>query len=200
MKKANMPLLISLEDDSWCLKDQRFCARCFLTNDGETQKGIVKITLSTVSEELLFKEFSGNWQSGTSEVCFFEEKLPVNMNGLLFVHLQFRTESGLLFENVRIYGVPDFKAAFRLPETSLRVSAVNHEQNLHTVVLLNDTPYTAVKVRAVLPDIEEKYVYWHDNYLTLLPGHEYRLQFETPDIPQQIRFSGWNVTEQLIKL
>jgi hypothetical protein len=52
-------------------------------------------------------------------------------------------------------------------------------------------------VRAALPDVDAKAVYWHENYVTLAPGESRELFAECAVVPEKVQITGWNVPELL---
>lgn len=199
LKKANAPLLISLKEDSWCITKDTFQAKCFLTNDYESLHGTVSVTGMTVSGKILFHYTCENvWEHGTVEVMELQEQLPGNTGGLLLVFLNFRDGSGeTVFENTRIFGLPDFKQAFRLPEAEIQAELAESAENLCTVRIFNIGETAAVKVRVSLPDGMEEKVFWSDNYICIPPRSTAELLLETSQKPEAVNLTAWNLRRPL---
>ena len=199
LKKANSPLLVSLEENSWCISKKYFQAKCFLTNDNKSLCGTVSITGMTVSGEILFHHDQENiWKSGTTEVMGLQEILPENTEDLLLILLSFKDHEGRkIFENTRLFGIPDFKQVFRLPEAKIQAEIIASAENIYTIRIFNTGRNTAIKVRASLPDRMEEQVFWSDNYICIPPESKADLILETLQKPKQVILNGWNLREPL---
>lgn len=194
LKKANAPLLVSLQEDSWCIPGDTFQAKCFLTNDNESLPGTVSVTGMTIFGKILFHYTRETiWRHGTVEVMALHEKIPVDTGCMLLVLLHFYDDSGTaVFKNTRLFGLPDFRQVFSLPETEIQAEATTFKENRCTVRIFNTGEIAAIKVRASLPFEMEKNACWSDNYVCIPPHSTAELQLQSAQKPEEINLTAWN--------
>ena len=184
MKRANAPVLLSLQDDSWQCAGGALQAQWFITCDREFSGTAALKAVSGNGEVLFTREVSGTWKTGTVQLGEINEKLP---QGIVIVFFTLNGESA----GCRIYGVPDHKQAFALPPARV-TAAVNNGK----IVLTNTGNIPALKVKIAFAGAADKSYRLEDNYISLAPGEHREIGFtgEIGNAPVQI--SAWNIGQE----
>ena len=182
MKQAHAPVRLSLEDRSWCCQDRKFEAEWFITTE-ETFTGTAEIEAfdCATGKKLFCAESAGTFAAGTHSLKRFEDELP---EGITAVFFYVNGE----YSGVRLYGVPDYKTAFSLPQAKVSVSCKEN-----TVMLENAGENVAVNLRLEIPGAADKTVIFSDNYITLAPGQKRTVSFTGAEANAEIRVTGWNL-------
>lgn len=158
LKEANVPVLLSLKDESWAVKDGKLSAGWYITSDrGFTGKAALK-AVSSDGRTLFTMEKEGSWEAGTFLLDKINEAVPEGLTAV------FLTLDGK-YAGVRIYGAPDFKKFFEVPacEVSAEVSG-------NSVIVKNTGSSVAFNIQLSFPSLPDKAVLFKDNFLTLAPG------------------------------
>ena len=181
MKRANAKILLSLEDDSWCCRENHLSAKWFITaDDGFSGNVAVKAVDCASGEELFHKEMQGEFPENTTFLADIDELLP---SGIVAVFFYIDGEC----VNERLYGVPDFKSAFRLPETTL-----NLRQEKERITVTNTGSAVAVNVKVSFPEAPEKSVVLSDNFFSLPPGKSRTLRVSGNGAGTAAAATAWN--------
>lgn len=191
LAKSNSPLLVSMQDESWCSGSGSLNGKVFLTCETPVS-GTIQIEIFDICGKIsIQKSVSGSWENGSAEIFEVAETLPP---GIHFIRLSFRSGDEILFNQTRIYGVPDFKNAFKLPETTLEVENLTSENGTLRAAVTNTGNCTAVYVRVNLPEVPEKEVFFKDNYFIIPPGESAEVIASIPADAQitALEISGWN--------
>ena len=191
LARANSPVILSMQDDSWCSADGTLQGKFFLTADAEFT-GEVKAEIYDVNGKIRWQNSAAStWHSGSTEVFAADVKLP---DGINFVRMRVFRDGREIFAHTRIFGVPDFKTAFTLPETTLEVTQISCENGILRANITNTGKYTALYARVSLPELPEKSVYFADNYLIIPPGETAEITAKVPADAEitALEISGWN--------
>ena len=181
MKRANQPVLLSIADESWTVKDNRLKGEFFLTSDSGFS-GTAGFKAMNVEGTVLFeREFSGEWEKGTHLLADISENLP---DGLVMVFFYLNGK----YSGVRVYGVPDFKTAFELPATTLSAKI-----NEGSVTLCNTGNAAAFCVKLGFENLPDKKIFFHDNYLFIPPGETREIEFSGDSGEAMLKISAWNI-------
>ena len=89
--------------------------------------------------------------------------------------------------NERLYGVPDFKNAFKLPQTTLEV-----KQQGNAITVTNTGSSVAVNVKASFKGLPDKSVIFLDNYISIAPGASRVITFTGDSQGVAAEVSAWN--------
>ncbi len=157
MKRANAPVLLSLEDDSWCCKDHQLNAKWFITCDHAFAGTAALKAVAADGTGLFTRECDGSWETGTVQLGEISEKLP---EGITAVFFYLNGE----YAGVRVFGAPDFKKAFGIP------AEVSGEIAGDKIIIRNTGKTLALHVRIDFPGTDPKSYTLSDNYLVLAPG------------------------------
>ena len=182
MKQAHAPVLLSLEDNSWCCQNGKFEAEWFITTE-ETFTGTAAIEAfdCATGKKLFSAESSGTFAAGTHSLKKFQEELS---EGITAVFFYVNDE----YSGVRLYGVPDYKTAFSLPQAKVSVCSKGNE-----ITLENIGKNVAVNLRLEIPGAADKTVIFSDNYITLAPGQKRTVSFSGAEANAEICVTGWNL-------
>ncbi len=184
LRRANAPVLLSLEDASWRCSGGELAAKWFITCDRPCS-GTAKLSAMTVSGQPLFeRSVAGRWEAGTHELAVLKE--PVPSGELIAVFLELDGQP----RNVRLYGSPDFGAAFRLPRTKLTV-----RRSPGRVTVTNTGNAVAVHVRLDFPELPPKQLRLSDNYLVIGPGESREVATTEAADRERLRITAWNIDE-----
>ncbi len=206
--RANAPLTLSLRDDSLCCAGNTFQASLWVVNDGDAAELTVKFDLiDPAGHEYARVRETRNFATRTTKVTNIQAawtKPPAG--GLLLARLQLCGPEGhTLFEDERLYGAPDFKSAFELPETELTISAeftpAPDRESCGLIRLHNPGTTAALNVRLDFPDLPHGEVYWLDNYVSLAPGTTRTVKVKLTSEagrPETVRIRGWNVAARCV--
>ena len=180
MKRANRSILLSLADDSWCCPDRRLKADWFVTAEEPFSGKLSLRALECASgRELFTRETEGSFGENTTLLAEIDEPLPP---GIIAVFLCLNGEC----VNERLYGVPDFKTAFILPETTLAL-----QQEKDRITVSNTGNAVAVNVHLAFPEAPDRSVILSDNYFSLPPGGS-RLVTFSGGTEAQAAVTAWN--------
>lgn len=166
LKQANAPVLLSLKDDSWAVKDGKLSAKWFITCDREFEGKAGLRGIAADGRELFALEKSGKWSGGTELLADICEDVPEGLTAVFF------TLNGE-YAGVRIYGAPDFKKFFALP-----AAEVSAEVSGNTVKVQNTGKCVSFNIQLSFPSLPDKQVFFNDNFLTLAPGESRIVAFE----------------------
>ena len=188
MGHACQPILLSLKDDSWACQGDMFTGEWFITCDHDFA-GKASLTIMTGEGTPLFdKTLKGKWKSGTHQLEKVSFPLPKQPTLLLAL---FRLNGE--YASHRLYGRPDFRTAFRLPQASLTLTRID-ERNL---AITNNSGVPAINVHLEFPKWQPKEYILSDDYQCLAPGETRHLRLlasPTASTPVKIRLTGWNVS------
>ncbi len=200
LARANQPVVLFMEDESWHIKDGLFKAAIKLVCDRPLQ-GVATITLHALDitgQELFLKTFTTNCASGCTELGTIEKQLPQVPNNLVLVKLRVSLDGKVLFDNERLFGSPDFSKAFSVPETTLafqqKTTALPNGETLLEAKVTNKGRTAALFVRADLPEVPFLNVYWLDNYRSIMPDETITFKAKITDVanPETLTLRGWN--------
>ena len=171
-----------MKDRSWCCPERKFEAEWFITSE-ESFTGSVALEAfdCATGKKLFCAESEGTFEAGTHALKTFEEVLP---EGITAVFFYVNGE----YSGVRLYGVPDYKTAFTLPQAKISVSRKENE-----VTLENAGENVAVDLRLEIPGAADKTVIFSDNYITLAPGQKRTVSFTGAGANAEVRVTGWNL-------
>ena len=200
LARANSAAMLFLEDESWLIGDGVFRGNLELVCDRALPDGATATVRAAdvTGKELFRRDFTGHYGSGVTGLGTVEEKLPAVPRGLVLVTLRVASGGETLFDNERLFGVPDFSAAFDLPAAELqmerREAALPDGETLLEVAVTNRGGVAALHVRADLPETELRGVYWQDNYRTILPGESriFKAKLTAGTVPGKVALRGWN--------
>ncbi len=185
MKRANAKILLSLEDDSWCCGDNRLQGKWFITADeGFSGKVEIRAVSCADGKEIFRKELEGTFPENTTLLAEIDEALPDGIVAVFFYLDGVCT-------NERLYGVPDFKSAFTLPETELKA-----ERKGNHITVTNCGKSVAVNVKVEFPGLPDKSVIFNDNYFSIAPGESREIAFTGSCGTSEIQVSAWNCKNQ----
>ena len=195
LKRANAPLMLSLEDESWCVQED-FTAVCHLVNDGEETSGRCVFRLMDIHGNVLAeKSIDGKWPCGSTAVGHLRLSRPTPCENLLLARLEYHGENGCRFRNTRIYGAPNYRNAFLLPQAMVKATPLECQGGRLRYELYNVSEVAALNVCARLECLPESECFWSDNYITLLPGESTVLEVTPARMPASVprlRLSAWN--------
>ncbi|MBE6378758.1 MAG: hypothetical protein E7051_08085 [Lentisphaerae bacterium] len=181
MKRAAAKTLISLEDDSWCCKDNSLQGKLYITADEAIKADIeVRAYDCASGAEAFCYKFSGEYAEGTTLLADINEPL---ISGITAVFFCLNGE----VVNERLYGVPDFKNAFKLPQTTLEV-----KQQGNAITVTNTGSSVAVNVKASFKGLPDKSVIFLDNYISIAPGASRVITFTGDSQGVAAEVSAWN--------
>ncbi len=181
MKKANAPQLLSLEDDSWCCKNNFLKAKWYFTSDTPFSGTVAMRGVDSCGKELFSKEVTSSWEVGTTLLAEINETLPEGINTVFF------SINGVP-AGERIYGTPDYKQAFDLPKADVKAEIENN-----CVILTNNSQVPAFNIRLNFPALSPKAIRFSDNYIVLAPGKTRQIPFNGDCKASKLQISGWNV-------
>ena len=165
LKEANAPVLLSLKDESWAVKDGKLAAQWYITSDrGFTGKAGIK-AVSADGRTLFEFEKENSWEAGTFLLDEISETLPDGLTAVFF------TLDGE-YAGVRIYGAPDFRKFFELPECEVSTEVAGN-----TVKVKNTGKSVAFNIQLSFPALPDKATLFKDNFLTLAPGESRTVDF-----------------------
>lgn len=165
-KQANAPVLLSLKDDSWCCTGGDWSAQWFITSDCGFD-GEVGITVCNAGGEKIFESVKkSSWSRGTHLISDISATLPDGVNAVFF------TLNGE-YAGVRIYGVPDYKAFFKLPQPEVTAKVDGNK-----IIVCNKGRQVAFNIYLSFPETADKEIFFHDNFLTLAPGESRTVLFD----------------------
>ncbi len=200
LAKANAPRLLTLADDSWCVKDGRWRAEWLAINDGAAFEGTAQLKLTDAAGRVLLeKHLTGLLPTGSSVLDVPVAELPEAVElpgGVVIASMVLSDAFGEIWRNERLYGVPDFRRVLHLPATKLAVTATVSGNKL-TVTMENVGEIAALLVRLSLPDMPVEAVFWSDNYGTLLPGERRTVDaYLNGGVVGKLAAHGWNIDEE----
>ncbi len=171
LREAAAPILLSLEDESWCIDDGCLKATWFSTVNPAAATGgqaVAALEAWTASGQRLFrKEADMTLEAGTCLLKYMHERVP--KDEIIVVRM---TVDGLAAAT-RIYGNPSYRKFFDNPPDVVltRLSGDDYE-------ITNRGPSCALCVAlATLPGAPATRGFFSDDYLTLLPGETRRVRF-----------------------
>ena len=181
MKRANAKNLLSLEDDSWCCPENRLTAKWFVTSDdGFSGKIALRAIDCATGKELFHRETEGKFGGCTTFLADIDEPLPPGITVVFFY------VDGVCV-NERLYGVPDFKSAFRLPETAL----ILHREK-EQVIVTNTGTAVAINVKVDFPEAPDKSVIFSDNFFSIPPGESRTVRVSGQGAGTKAAAAAWN--------
>ena len=77
------------------------------------------------------------------------------------------------YAGVRIYGVPDYKAFFKLPQPEVTAKVDGNK-----IIVCNKGRQVAFNIYLSFPETADKEIFFHDNFLTLAPGESRTVLFD----------------------
>lgn len=173
-----------------------------------------QIEVFNTDSKSLFRE-EAYFSMGPSEVKVTESLAEVREQnkGILFVVLNLKDSKGKIVSHNVYWLAPDnnYKALKHLPETSLTVSQLKStngkNDNNYTIRIANNSEKIAFFIRPQLMSGGEEVLpsYWSSGYFTLAPFESITLSVSCPVAGMKgkdsvIKVSGWNVSEQTLKL
>jgi hypothetical protein len=129
-------------------------------------------------------DFEGEYAEGTTLLAEINEKLTSGITAVFF-YIDGKCV------NERLYGVPDFKSAFALPETKLEV-----KQQDNKIVITNIGSSVAVNVKAKFNGLPDKSIIFLDNYVSIAPNESRVLEFKGDNKGTAAEVSAWNCKNQ----
>ena len=171
LKQATQGVLLSMEDDGWCVKDGVFRGawHCSVREDMASGRTVTaQLELWTASGRRLWgREASLSLVAGTQKLLDVEERVP---GGEVLV---LRMTIPGLTRGTRLYGSGDFKSFFTRPNAVRLVQKSADEWQV-----VNDGRNCALAVRLEeLDGAPEERGFFSDDYLTLLPGESRTVRF-----------------------
>ena len=191
---ANAPRNFSLEDQSWCLSDGIFQGTLWYCGDLDGFHGTLAITFFDGAGKVLLSETeSVSVSAGVHRLKEVRCDCANAAYGIVLALIRASDEKGA-FRGERLYGVPDFQSAFRLPEACLEQTLRQTGRHLE-LTIHNTGNIPALMVRAKLPYSSV----WQENYCSPAPGERvvYRAELEENRriCPEEIVLSGWNFSQ-----
>ena len=202
LKKANSSVLLSLEDDSWIIKNNTFNGKCYITRDCGSKAGVINITALAIDGSVIFeKEFNAEYSEGTTLVWDISQTVDAQKYPIVPIFLKWQSLDGSEeFSTMCLYGNNSFDSTFNLPETKVEAKLIAANSQSMKVLLTNIGNNVALKIRCKLANVEEKDIYYSDNYLSLAPGESTTFEI-TGNIDSNIlELEGWNVKKSIIQL
>jgi beta-mannosidase len=207
LARANEPVILFAEDDSWLLKDGKVKSSLYLVSDsaGFTNATAAFILLDTTGKVLLEKSFRGDFTAGSTLLGEIDAELDsIPADGMAIGRTILTDENGRrVYCNERIYGVTDFTKAFQLEQAELSVEKSIVRQNgetLLTVKVSNKGKIAAVNVRTHLSDVDFTQVYWQQNYQHIMPGESVTFTAAITGVFENapaVQVYAWNYPEKI---
>ncbi|MCI5779648.1 MAG: hypothetical protein MR051_07555 [Lentisphaeria bacterium] len=179
MKRACAPVLLSLEDDSWCRRDGKLSGTWYITCDRPFAGTAGVRGVAADGTELFRYECSGEWGCGTVRLRELDEPLPEGLTAVFF------TLDGA-YAGVRVYGAPDFRRAFAGAKPAVTAAVGDG-----TILVRNPGPAVAFHVRLNFPELDPKRYVLADNYLVLAPGETREVGFSGGLRGRKAEISMW---------
>ncbi len=189
------PISFAIEDDSWCLEDGLFRGKVWFCSNGADFTGKVTLELWGADGKLIAgQEWSAALTAPVAEEGMLEADCADAGHGVVLAVLKAVDEHGNeCFRGDRLYGVPDFRNAFRLPPAKVALERLSSERGVKVQVTnVGQVPVFALRLKHSAP------VCWRNNYLSLAPGEV--VVYEADARPgcglsddDKIELSAWNV-------
>lgn len=202
--RVNKSNIISLEDDSWCITDNVYRGKAYITSDNG---GAFKGRISAVAfdgRELYKHEFSGEFDKYTTLLTDIEFKVAGDEK-IVFIRLElFDGNDKEIFCDTRHYALGDFKELFKLAPASVEVLLTGMADGIAELTLKNKSSVVASGVRLKFANLPVDDIYYMDNYLDLLPGESRTVEIKIAGVAEiageVLETSGWNVPFENIVL
>ena len=201
VKKACEPLHIQLDLSNYSV------ALVNTTNTAHTGLSAVADVYSLENKTLLHREEKKDVGGDDVAAAFTLDLAPLMGDGVVFVKLQLRDESGqTVSENFYWLGASSasYRKLNRLGEASVAATA-RAEKGRVVVSLQNTSAVAALATKLTLLAADGTRVlpaYYADNYVSLLPGEKREITVDYPaDLTAaRVGIRGWNVTGQAISV
>ena len=193
--RSNASSIIMLEDKSWRYKDGKAEGKLKLVCDAALKNVVAKCSVETLDGKVIVAfEKKGSFEAGVHEIGEISAKLPKAVLGnLVVIRLSIEVGSKAIWNDERIYGVPDFRQAFHLPDAKVSVKKVAEKGKLH-VTIKNTGKIALVNVRLSAEDVDFTEIFWKQNYITIMPGEERTIDADyTGKAPKKIALHAWNL-------
>ena len=200
--------ILSIKDNDWCIKDRKFSGELYITSDIAISNVQALFKLVTFDgKELLTKSFEGNYDKKTVKLADLICELPAELMGnIVIAELVLKKNDEVIFNDSVIYGVPDYKEVFKLPTAELLIDTVLSEKDNETILeisIANQGNYSALLVKAELPELPIENVFFCNNYITV-NANETKVIKAKINLPKyevsKIKLSAWNMPESEIKI
>ena len=171
IRQAMSPILLSLEDEGWCLSDNRLAATWFLTvasehATGETDEATLEAW--TESGDLLFtKRCPVKLDSGTHALMTLDEAVPSGHVIVVRMRIEGRCNC------IRLYGNPDFSSFFN-GSGDVVIQALEGQR--YSVANTGRSCALCVRLKE-LAGAPAEAGFFSEDYLTLLPGETRQVLF-----------------------
>ena len=210
LKRCQQSTTLALKENSWFCRGGRFAAELFLISDREEADLEYTFRLLTADGVVLAeKREHCSAISGAVKVDDISSvELPASpVGGVILAEMRLYRGKEEIFADTQLYGVPDFKKVFTVPEAEISASAViekdeSGRENILRVTLHNRN-LAALYLRLDLPECDLKRVYWQDNYITLAPGEKRIVTANitcSDEVPGDLEISAWNCPAKKIPL
>ena len=188
---ANAPRAFSIEDQSWCLRDGQLAGTVWYCSNRDPFKGSLGIELwDSCGNKLLTRKLSITANKGPQRICELHCNCENAQNGIVLAIL-IATDANGVIRSERLYGVPDFKNAFRLPDAQIEHSVQTNGSSIE-VHLKNTGRIPALMLRAY----SSQRLLWQQNYCSLAPGESIVYHAQTVSAcpaSADITLSAWNL-------
>ena len=199
VKKACEPLHVQLDLSNYSV------AVVNTTNAPRGGLTVLADVYSLDNKVLLHREEKKDVAADDISEAFKLELVPLRGDGVIFVKLQLRDESGQIASE-NFYWLGDASASYRklnrMGDASISLTT-RVEKGRIAVSLQNTANVAALATKLTLLQADGTRVlpaYYSDNYLSLMPGEQREITVEYPEGTgtMQISVRGWNVTSQTV--
>lgn len=198
--RANAPHIIAMQDESWRIRDGKADATLKLVCDTPLKNAVVRCSLQDIEgKELALVEKKGDFEAGVHDMGHLVCKMPKRLAGnIAIAYLSISTGAKTIWQDERIYGVPDFRLAFHLQEATVKVTK-SALKGVLRVTIRNTGKTALLNLRVHAADVDFKEIFWKNNYITLMPGEERTLEADyTGKAPKQLELHAWNLKKTIL--
>ncbi len=200
--------VLSIKDNDWCCKNGKFEGELYIMSDFDVDDVKSEFKLVTFDGKvLLAKEFNGSYKRGGTKLADLRCELPADLMGnLVIAELTLKKGGEVIFNDSVIYGVPDYKQVFNLEKPNLAITTEIKAENgetLLTVSIRNNGNYSALMLKAELPNVDNRKVFFCNNYIIVNVGETKLVKVKiSADVSElkTLKLSAWNMAETIIQL
>jgi beta-mannosidase len=200
LKKANSPVVVSIEDESWIIKNNTLNSKVYLTRDLGEKQGVVSIKALASNGTILFeKKFEDTYKEGTTYLGTINETIDSNQIPIVMVFCTWNSFDGKeSFSHMYLYGNNSFNEAFNLPKCQVEAKLLEKSSNKLSIQVKNISSNVALNIRCKLEGVDEKNIYYSDNYFTIAPNESIELNITGAIDSNTLSFEGWNLDKTTI--
>ena len=97
-----------------------------------------------------------------------------------------------------LYGNNSFNEAFNLPKCQVEAKLLEKSSNKLSIQVKNISSNVALNIRCKLEGVDEKNIYYSDNYFTIAPNESIELNITGAIESNTLSFEGWNLDKTTI--